>query len=183
MDEMLPLPQLIDQLTEAMRTYHRLAFDEESEHEVGKPTSLQQLAKLEKKLGKPLPPSYKAFLELHNGWDGFAAGAKLLAADDHPSELVEERLADMRELFPEVGLENPFEKGALPVMLGEDSDLVLYIDPRTTRPDGEMDFVLLDNTAEDRRFPDFTSFLRYRLDLLRRMIDDQTKGVADDDEG
>ncbi|MGF9759338.1 SMI1/KNR4 family protein [Microvirga sp. 0TCS3.31] len=183
MNEPVPLPQLIWQLAEALRTYDRLAFDEEYEHELGEPCSPQQIAVLEKKLGKSLPPSYKAFIQLHNGWSHFAGDAKLLSMEDHQSEWVKERLADMEELFPEFGQENPFEQGALPVLLGEDSNQVLYLDPRTVRRDGEMDFVLLDITTEERRFPDFTSFLSHKLSLLRRMIDNQTKGAAGTSEG
>jgi SMI1 / KNR4 family (SUKH-1) len=183
MKNLLPLRQLIEQLAEALHTYDRLAFDEEYEHELGEPCSPQQLAVLQEKLGRPLPPSYRAFLELHNGWADFAGDAKLLAVEDHQSEWVADRLADMEELFPEFNQENPFEQGALPVLLGEDSDQVLYLDPRTARRDGEMDFVVLDITTEERRFPDFTSFLFYKLDLLQQMIDNQTKGAADLNEG
>jgi hypothetical protein len=180
-----PLPHLIAQLDEALRTYDRLAFDEETEHELGKPCSPKQIATLEKRLGKPLPPSYKAFLELHNGWIGFAADAKLLAVEDHRKEWVKERLLDMEELYEDE--ENPFEKGAIPVLLGEDSPECLYVDPRKVRKDGEMDFVLLDITEEESRFKDFTAFLKSRLKLLHDMIESEKKGdedeVEDSDEG
>jgi hypothetical protein len=175
-----PLPRLIEQLAEAMRTYDRLALDEEGEHKLGKPCSPKQIAALEKILGKPLPPSYKAFMELHNGWDDFSGDAKLLAVEDHKSEMVKERLLDMEELFADTDEENPFEKGAMPVLLGEDSNMCLFLDPNTIRPNGEMDYVLLDIVKEEERFKDFTSFLEYRLDLFKRMIDKETKGIEDE---
>ena len=134
---------------------------------------------LERKVGTPLPPSYRAFLERHNGWGNFAGDGKLLAVEDHQREWVNERLADMQELFAEFEQENPFQMGSMPVMLGEDSDQILYLDPHSVHEDGEMDFVLLDNTIKEKRFPDFTTFLFYKLDLLRRMIDNQTKGRDD----
>jgi hypothetical protein len=176
-----PLPQLVEQLSEAMRTYDRLAFDEEGEHQLGKPCSPAQIAVLEKILGRRLPPSYKAFIELHNGWSDFSGDAKLLAVADHKSDWVKERLLDMEELFGDADRENPFKKGAMPVMLGEDSNACLYVDPRAARPNGEMDFVQLDIVTEERRFKDFTSFLEYRLDLFKRMIDNQTKGEIDEE--
>ena len=77
----------------------------------------------------------------------------------------------MQELFPEADREDPFQHGAMLVLVGEDSEEVLYVDPRTVRPDGEMDFVALDIVRETRRFPDFVSFLEYKLDLFKRMID------------
>ncbi len=176
------LPDLIKQLSEAQRAYERLAFDEENEHPLGKPCSQKQILTLEKRLGKPLPPSYRAFMELHNGWTNFAADAKLLAVEDHKSEWVEERLLDMKELFPEADQDDPFEQGSMLVMVGEDSEEVLYVDPSTVRADGEMDFVALDIVEETGRYKDFTSFLEYKLDLFRRMIDKQTKGTPEEDE-
>ncbi|RWC35240.1 MAG: SMI1/KNR4 family protein [Mesorhizobium sp.] len=181
MSEQLPLSQLVEQLAEALRIYDQLAFDEEYDHRLGGPCSPKQLAVLEKRLGKPLPPSYKAFLELHNGWADLSGDAKLLAVEDHTAEWVEEHLADLEEVFADLDQENPFEHGALAVLLGEDSNQVLYIDPHTARADGEMDFVALDITTEERRFPDFTSFLVHKLDLLRVMIDAQKKGIPKSD--
>ncbi|BCH25438.1 SMI1/KNR4 family protein [Mesorhizobium sp. L-8-3] len=179
MKESLPLPRLVEQLAQALRTYDKLAFDEEYDHELGEPASRQQLARLERKLSKPLPPSYRAFLELHNGWVNFAGDAKLLAVEDHDDEWVEDVLADLQEVFSDLDQENPFENGALPVMLGEDSRQAVYLDPQTLRADGEMDVVVLDINKEERRLPDFTSFLMYKLGLLREMIDNQTRGIDD----
>lgn len=176
-----PLPELIAQLAEALRAYDRLAFDEEYDHPLGKPCSDRQLATLEKRLGKPLPPSYREFLKLHNGWGELSGDAKLLSVEDQRAEWVEEHLEDLQEIFDDLDQENPFENGALPVFLGEDSNQCLYVDPHTVRSNGEMDFVALDITTEERRFPDFTSFLIHKLNLLRDMIDDETKGVSRDD--
>ncbi len=182
MTEKSPVAKLIFQIAEALRDYDRLAFDEEYEHNLGKPCRKKQIDILEGKLGSPLSPSYRLFLELHNGWENFAGDAKLLSVEDQDSDLVAERLADMEELFPEFDQENPFQNGAVPIMLGEDSDQVLYVDPTSVRPDGEMDFVLLDITTEEHRFPDFTSFLAYKLNLLNKMIQNENNGVEEDDE-
>jgi len=176
MSENSPMAKLICQIAEALRDYDRLAFDEEYEHKLGEPCKKTQIDILEGKLGRPLSPGYKLFLELHNGWENFAGDAKLLSVEEQDSELVAERLLDMEELFPEFDQENPFQNGALPIMLGEDSNQVLYIDPTSVRPDGEMDFVLLDITTEEHRFPDFTSFLAYKLNLLNKMIQNENYG-------
>lgn len=181
MTEPSSLPELIKQLADALRVYDRLAFDEEYDHPLGKPCSPQQLTVLEKKLGKPLPPSYRRFLELHNGWGELSGDAKLLSVEDQRAEWVGEHLADLQEIFAELDEENPFENGALPVFLGEDSNQCLYIDPHTVRSNGEMDFVALDITTEERRFPDFTAFLVHKLNLLRDMIDNQKRGISRDE--
>src|SRR3954453_21247224 len=109
------LETLIRELMEAMLEYDRLAFDEERPHELGPPASPKQIAKLEGILGKSLPPSYRAFLELHNGWSHFDGGAKLLAVEDHESKWAKERLQAFARGFEDVA-ENPFEIGAIPVL-------------------------------------------------------------------
>jgi hypothetical protein len=177
------LTALISDLDEALRTYDRLAFDEVIDHPRGKPCTDRQLAKLEKMLGRPLPPSYRAFLEMHNGWGEFSGESRLLSVEDQRSDWVRERLDDIDELCDEEEVENPFANGALPVLLGEDTRSVLYVDPRTARPDGEMDFVALDIIEEERRFPDFTSFLEHKLGVLRRLIDKETHGTSSPDAG
>jgi len=181
MKSSLSLRALLKQLAEALRVYDMLAFDEEEEHELGEPCSAEQIKTLEKKLGKSLPPSYRTFLELHNGWSDFAGDAKLLAVEDHESEWVKERLEDLEELFNEFDQDNPFNKGAIPVLLGEDSQQCLFVEPHTVRENGEMDFVALDIIEEERRFEDFTSFLQYKLNLLNAMIDNQTKGFIEEE--
>lgn len=186
MNKPIPMPQLIADLDEALRTYDRLVFDEDIKHARGKPCSPKQIAQLEKSLGRPLPPSYRAFLELHNGWAEFSGESKLLAVEDQRSEWVQDRLDDIDELCTEFDTENPFEHGALPILLGEDTKSVLYVDPRTERADGEMDFVALDIIEEEHRFPDFASFLAHKLALLHRLIDKETRGAkrrSDDAQG
>ena len=46
-------------------------------------------------LGGPVPPSYAAFLRLHNGWDAYNGGAKLLTAGEQSAPWVHERLEEM----------------------------------------------------------------------------------------
>ena len=177
------LQKLIDDFADAFRERDRLLFDEEYPHEPGKPSSPKQLAMLEQILGKPLPPSYRAFLEHHNGWSDFAGGAKLLAVEDQRSEWVKKRILDFTTLFnEEKDVENPFKQGAIPILLGEDEKSFLVLDPRTVRPDGEMDFVQFDLTEEERRFKDFTSFLEHKLKLTQEIIDDEKHGTPDETE-
>lgn len=175
------LHDLIADLAEAFRQRDRLVFDEEYPHELGRPCSRSQLAMLERILGKPLPPSYRAFLELHDGWDKFVGGAKLLAIEDHGAAWVKKRLEDLDTLFyEEQEVKNPFSEGAIPILLGEDERSFLVLDPRTVRPNGEMDFVQYDLTQEERRFGDFTSFLQHKLKVTLEIIDDQVKGFPDE---
>jgi SMI1/KNR4 family protein SUKH-1 len=179
----LQLQMLIGDLSEALRKRDQLLFDEEYPHELGEPCSPSQIATLERILGKPLPPSYRAFLELHNGWKKFVGGARLLAVEDQESAWVKKRLEDLDTLFFEdEEAENPFKEGVIPVLLGEDERSFLVLDPRTFRQNGEMDFVQFDLTEEERRFEDFTSFLQHKLNLTQEIIQDQLEGSSDKDE-
>jgi SMI1 / KNR4 family (SUKH-1) len=118
MKDQVDLQKLIHELAEAQREYDRLVSDEEDEHALGPPASPKQVAKLEDIVGKPLPPSYRAFLELHNGWDDFAGGAKLLSVEDHGRAWVKKRVKDLGDLFFENDSKNPFLNGAIPILLG-----------------------------------------------------------------
>lgn len=175
------LKTLIRDIMEAKLEYDRLAFDEERPHELGPPASPKQIAKLEGILGKSLPPSYRAFLELHNGWSHFDGGAKLLAVEDHGSKWVKERLQAFARGF-EGDEENPFESGAIPVLLGTNEHNFLVLDPSKVRNNGEMDFVMYDYTEEEDRFKDFTSYLRDYLDVKRRSIEEEKHGTPDEEE-
>jgi hypothetical protein len=176
------LRKLIDQLAETKREYTRLAFDEEDSMKLGEPASQSQIAKLERRLGKPLPPSYRAFLELHNGWEHFDGGLNLLSVEDQDSDWVRDWLKMLAMAFTAVKEENPFEKGALPIMLGEGEHTFLILDPRTVRRDGEMDFVKYTFAQVDERFKDFTSFLQGDLEGERELLDKEKKGAPEEDE-
>ncbi len=175
------LNKLIAELAEAKRELDRLTLDEENVPELGKPCSARQIATLEGILGKPLPPSYRSFLELHNGWKSFDGDAKLLAVEDHGSGWVKERVKGLGFLFQEFESEDPFKEGAIPVLLGKKERNFLVLDPRTVRPNGEMDFVSYDLTEEEDRYKSFTSFLQDALKLTRELVKDEKEGTAEDE--
>lgn len=87
------------------------------------------------------PPSYRAFLSLYGKWEGLpgCGGADLLGPDDHRSPHIKKTLAWKSDMFAEFEPENPIEKGAIPLALGDDRNMVLLEPP--ARADGEMDVV------------------------------------------
>jgi SMI1 / KNR4 family (SUKH-1) len=181
MDLRSEIKQLVDDFIEASREYFRLRFDVEYSFQLGKPCSPGQIAALEGILGKALPPSYRAFLELHNGFENFIGNQNLLAVEDQQADWVEEEVDTLNDLFEEHGGDNPFEKGAIPVALEQDTSTYLVLDPSKVRKNGEMDFVEYEYTRERIRFEDFGSFLRSKLEAMGRLIEKEKRG-ADEDE-
>lgn len=175
----LKLQELINKLVQAKREYEMLAFDEDESIVLGEPCSDEQIAKIESILGKALPPSYRAFLELHNGWDGFDGFGvnKLLSVEDHECDWVKKRVKSLRELFLE---DDPFKAGAIPILLGKDEQTFMILDPRKVREDGEMDFVTFDLIQEEKRFKNFAEFLQNDLEVTQELIEDEKNGMSDE---
>jgi hypothetical protein len=175
------LKSLISEIERALRELDRLTLDEEDAHELGAPATPQQISNLEKLIGKPLPPSYRAFLELHNGWADFDGEAKLLAIEDHDKKWVKQRVKDWSDLFEDEG-KNPFSNGCIPILLGKTESSYLVLDPRKVRRDGEMEFVVYDYNVPEETFKDFTAFLRDSLNTLEELIEDEKSGAQDDED-
>ena len=173
------LQKLIQELVETKCEYFKLAFDEEQPDELGSPASPKQIAKLEGILGKTLPSGYRIFLELHNGWGDFNGDGKLLSVEDHKSEWVKEKLQYWNDIWDE-DRENPFEHGAIPILLGENKNNFLVLDPRRERENGNIDFVMFDYMYEEESYEDFTLFLQHELEVIRKLIDREMKGITDD---
>lgn len=175
------LVKVINDLVAVKREYSLLAFDEEHPMKLGEPAKVKQIAKVEKRLGKPLPPTYRAFLELHNGWEYFDGDLNLLSAEDQDSEWVKAWLKMLSMAFLAIKEENPFEKGGIPIMLGEGEHRFLILDPRTIRSDGEMDFIKFHFAEIEERFSDFASFLQQDLRVEKQLLKKEKKGASDDE--
>jgi len=175
------IEKLVDKLADARREYDRLAFDEEEPQELGAPAPPARIAAFEKKLGITLPPSYRAFLELHDGWAEFDGEAKLLAIEDQDSAWVKKRTKALGEHFAEEDEENPFEAGCVPIMVGPTERNFAVLDPRKPRKDGEMDIVTYDLAEEEDRFKDFAAYLKDQLKVTKELIDEERSGESEED--
>ena len=162
------LRALIDELAAVLRRYDILRFDEVQSRELGQPATADELAYLSHLLGFALPPSWRAFLSIHNGWSNFRGTAKILATADYVAPWVRQRIKDWEDLLE--GRVNPFGDGRRPVLLGTEESSFLVVDPATTRPDGEMSFIMYDYLHEEHRFPDLTSYLRHHLLIMQALV-------------
>jgi hypothetical protein len=175
------LETLIDEIAQAQVHYEQLAFDEEGSHPLGSPASAEAIQSLETRLGSPLPPDYRAFLQLHNGWRNFHADGKILAIEDQDSEWVEKKIQFWTDLWDSED-PNPFARGALPIMLGESLHHFLVLDPTRVGPGRGAEIVEYDSMHEEKVYESFTAYLRRELEVLKGLIDRELHGIADDDE-
>jgi hypothetical protein len=160
---------VIDALREALQRYDRLRFDELQARELGPPATPAELDGLEKAIGFPLPPSWKVFLSLHNGWSDFIGTSKLLSTRDIGSAWVMQRICEWEDLLED--RPSPFAGGRQPVLLGPDASSFLLVHPETRRNDGEMAFVMYDYLEEERRFQSLLEFLKHHLSVMSALIE------------
>jgi len=170
-DLRLEIRKLIDEIVRLQGEYWQREYEGPAPTELGAPATAEQLATLEEMLGRTLPPSYRAFLELHNGWAGFDGDGKILAVEDQGTDWVKEVIGNMDMVFAEDHRKSPFQRGALPLMLGESIRNYAVLDLGNPRASGELDIVTYDLQEEERRFEDFVAFLEHDLGVLRAMVD------------
>lgn len=135
--------------------------------------------KAQKRLGCRLPPSYRAFLALHDGWPRFFDGASLLGTA-HLGRRKYEDLA--RAAFeaaetpiPVVG-PPPRSRPSSLIPFGADLDgtTLFAFNPAVVAPDGEYEVIAWVNEIGVRQ-PSFRSFLEFVLELGHQDIEDQVE--------
>lgn len=140
------------------------------------------------------PPSYRLFLSLHNGWEGFLDVFTLIGASGPHTERAREDIRDTLRIFeerwrslfadraeakviefdnaPTLDGETELEAHVyLPHMLPFGTDFagsLLYFHPGLVDPAGEMPVVYRGQTGEIvKRYRDFVSFLEEELAFIR----------------
>lgn len=137
----------------AARSAFYLAIAEPDEQKLGDPASTDDLQKLESFLGKSLPPSYKAFLAMHDGWRMFDAATDLLSAKEVVKQTASSKLEKWRKIATEVeGIE---ASSWLLIGTSNVSATKYFLDPTRIHEDGEMAVVEHDKAVES----EYVSFL------------------------
>jgi len=136
--------------------------DETFEGALGAPCSTEEIDALEAELGKTLPPTYRAFLSLYSHWLGVpgCGGADLLGPKEHRDPHVRKTLGWKSDFFTEFeGADNnPLAKGAIPLAVGDDRNMILLEEPR--RADGELQIVHYYLTEEEHRYGDLIEMFK-----------------------
>lgn len=133
-----------------------------------KPATQQQIAALEKAWKRPLPSSYRAFLEVANGIDGLTL--RLVGTEDQKWAM--KQMNHFAEYWERFDASNVF-----PVAFPDPDDGIhnFRVFDATKRTD-ELPVVDWDNDQEHQRFKTFEAYLEDHIKLLKRMADDDARG-------
>lgn len=162
------------------------------------PADPAETARFEERHGRSFPPSYRRFLSLHNGWEGFRDVFTLIGVSGQHTEKALEGIRQTVRIFDQKWnslfaadaeqkvlefegsptLEGATELGAhiyLPHMFHFGTDFagsLFYFHPAFVDPSGEMPVIYRSQKGEIvKTYTDFVSFLEANLALLREEAD------------
>jgi hypothetical protein len=126
------------------------------------PAKPDAIAELEKKLGIPLPPSYREFLQVHDGWANFRGATWIGGTFRSESRTyVEKQLKVWRQLNGNGLPDEPNREYFRPsdhVVLGADNDFGVLAFGRKAGRDGEREVLGIANGVVESRWPSFRAF-------------------------
>jgi hypothetical protein len=137
--------------------------------------SARAIAAVEERIQHRLPPSYREFLALHDGWPRFFEGATLLGTANLGKRMYEDiaRAAFEAAETPVPHLAPPSRKERPPIVpFGIDlqGTTLFAFNPSVTRADGECEVVAWVNEIGVRR-DSFSDFLEFVLDMCEAELD------------
>ncbi|WP_437922840.1 SMI1/KNR4 family protein [Sorangium sp. So ce291] len=150
------------------------------------------IAGVERRLGMPLPPSYRELLSRHDGWPQLFEGASLLGVRalargsymDVGRMVLEHcegegtRGAGERDLAPATVRRRHGARSALvPFGIDAAAETVFAWDPEATGPDGELEVILWTNDI-GLRLSGFPELLDTVKDMLAAELDDRRQRAA-----
>lgn len=130
------------------------------------------LKRAEKRLKHKLPPSYRAFLALHDGWPRFFDGASLLGTANLGHRKYEDLARAAFEAaetpLPELGPpRRPRARNLIPFGADLDGTTLFAFNPAVTQADGEYEVIAWVNELGVRH-PSFSAFLDWILELAEQ---------------
>jgi hypothetical protein len=127
------------------------------------------LRRAEERIGRPLPPSYRAFLALHDGWPRFFDGASLLGSANlghrQYEDLARAAFEAAETPVPDLGPPTrPRARALIPFGADLEGTTLFAFNPAVVGPDGEYEVIAWVNEIGVRQ-PSFRAFLEWILDL------------------
>lgn len=153
---------------EARSTYYA-SIDLADDQELGGPVPEAQLVNLESRLGRRLPPSYRTFLSLYNGWRMIGGAVDLLSVE----EMLGGPRAELAHEWQQQAVEDDYEPvtvRSLVIGLGEITAARMLLDPETVGPDGEWALVWYDKSVEEE-YSSFLEWLEASVAIFRDMVE------------
>lgn len=135
-------------------------------HQLRPPATPEQIAQLERRRGVELPEDYKAFLLVHNGWEGFNGESALLSLEEMTAGPI---FDGHRELQGELVSNGQTGPGQGLVFEGSYGTQIAYFDVSKKKAGGNLDAVFW-NIKEIDRHPTFTEYLERYSETLAQMI-------------
>ena len=162
------LEDLVTVLYRVQMRYWQARFGRVRDMELGPPATEGELVQLEQLLGGPIPESYRAFLELHNGWKNFSGDAHIISIADRQSQ----HTGGSIEAFKRLGVEEGDDaiKHAFVVVGSDASQYLAFFDMKSAH-NGEMDVVEWTyERGEIARHPDFARYLQHQLRAVESLL-------------
>jgi hypothetical protein len=134
------------------------------------------LARAEERLGRCLPPSYRAFLALHDGWPRFFDGASLLGTahlghrkyEDLARAAFEAAETPIPDLGPPT---RPRARNLIPFGADLEGTTLFAFNPASVGADGECEVIAWVNELGVRQ-PSFSAFLEWILEMGQQDLAD-----------
>jgi hypothetical protein len=167
------IKQLIDENLRIKAEYERLVSDELTERGEPGGASDEMLAACEKTWHMRLPQSYRQLLQLRDGIRFFDGDSHILSTADLMQDWVRRECALKGEMFVEFSDANPFAQGALPVMIGEDSNALLLWQP--SGDDGAGVFVEYDIVEQIDEYETLFDYIRDDTEIVSEMVSDEAE--------
>jgi len=148
------------------------ALNEEMEpglQELGGPAAPDAIDALEAAAGFALPPSYRAFLAQHDGWRGFWADLDFLSCGAADRAKYRANIAETLDAHSDIDPGEKIPADALYIAASRDTPSLIYLDPRSRRPDGELDVVRYGREGEQSRHDSLVEMLEEQLDTIRSL--------------
>lgn len=138
------------------------AIELPNEQNLGPPATEEQISELERRIGRPLPRSYRAFLSLYNGWRQVDGETDLLSIE----EMLGGRRADRIREWQKDALKWGDEVGGHGLVIGfsDVSQSRIMLDPRRVGDGNE--WRLYENYKDEEQ--EYESFLEW----LEQSVDD-----------
>jgi hypothetical protein len=144
-----------------------------SKQQLGPPATEADIAKLEAWLGSPLPPSYRLFLSLHDGWSEFQADISLLSIEEQMHGDASEYIRSWKSDAWAKGEAVLLNGLVIGVETGAGKGYIIDTAQRDDR--GEMDIIYW-VFFETERYPDFLEMLQRKAQYMEEFIAEDANG-------